>query len=66
MFEGLNAIPWAELSHAYGSVEEVPVWLRQLTSDDEQVRQRAMGRLGGSLETLRSHMSWRIFLHSAL
>jgi aminoglycoside 2''-phosphotransferase len=50
MFEGLNAIPWAELSHAYGSAEEVPVWLRQLTSDDEQIRQRAMGRLGGSLE----------------
>jgi aminoglycoside 2''-phosphotransferase len=50
MFEGLNAIPWAELQHAYGSAEEVPVWLRQLASDDEQVRQRAMGRLGGSLE----------------
>ncbi|GEM_PF-1714089 len=50
MFAGLNALPWADLPHAYGSGEEVPVWLRQLTSDDEQVRQRAMGRLGGSLE----------------
>lgn len=49
MFEGLHAIPWAELPHAYGSPEEVPVWLRQLTSDDEQVRQRAMDRLGASL-----------------
>jgi hypothetical protein len=49
MFEGLNAIPWAELSQAYGSAEEVPVWLRQLTSDDEQVRQQAMGKLGSSI-----------------
>lgn len=49
MFEELNAIPWAELSHAYGSAEEVPVWLRQLTSDDEQVRQQAMGKLGSSI-----------------
>ncbi len=49
MFEGLNAIPWADLPHAYGSGEEVPVWLRQLTSDDEQVRQRAMGKLGSSI-----------------
>jgi aminoglycoside 2''-phosphotransferase len=49
MFEGLNAIPWAELSHAYGSAEEVPVWLRQLTSDDEQVRHRAMDKLRSSI-----------------
>ncbi len=49
LFEGLNAIPWAELLHAYGSGEEVPVWLRQLASDDEQVRHRAMGMLGSSI-----------------
>ncbi len=27
MFEGLNAIPWADLKHAYGSAEDVPEML---------------------------------------
>jgi aminoglycoside 2''-phosphotransferase len=49
MFEGLNAIPWGELTHAYGSAEEVPVWLRQLTSADAKVRQKAMYELVGSI-----------------
>ena len=32
MFEGLNAVPWADLKHAYGSAEDVPVMLDALLS----------------------------------
>lgn len=54
MFEGLNAIPWHDLRHAYGSAEEVPMWLRQLASDDEQVRHQANNDLFGSI----CHQGW--------
>jgi aminoglycoside 2''-phosphotransferase len=49
VFEGLNEIPWVKLTHAYGSAEEVPMWLRQLASDDEQVRHQAKNHLFGSI-----------------
>jgi hypothetical protein len=51
MFEGLNTIPWAELTHAYGSAEEVPMWLRQLMSHDAKVRKEAMNHLGARSAT---------------
>jgi hypothetical protein len=54
MFEGLNAIPWAELTHAYGSAEEVPMWLRQLRSPDAEVRRHARNHLWGSI----CHQNW--------
>jgi len=54
MFEGLNDIPWAELTHAYGSAEEVPMWLRQLRSPLERVREEALSNLWGSL----CHQNW--------
>jgi hypothetical protein len=50
MLEGLSAIPWAELDHAYGSAEEVPLWLRQLAAEDAGVRDRAMRQLENCLE----------------
>ncbi len=54
MFDGLNAIPWYDLKHAYGSAEEVPMWLRQLTSSDEHIRKQAMNHLAGSI----CHQGW--------
>jgi len=54
MFDGLNAIPWYDLKHAYGSAEEVPMWLRQLASEDEQLRQHALYFLSGSI----CHQGW--------
>jgi aminoglycoside 2''-phosphotransferase len=54
MFEGLNAIPWAELTHAYGSAEEVPMWLRQLRSLDAEIRRHALNHLWGSI----CHQNW--------
>jgi hypothetical protein len=54
MFDGLNALPWYDLKHAYGSAEEVPMWLRQLASHDECIRQQAISHLNGSI----CHQGW--------
>jgi len=54
IFEGLNEIPWADLTRAYGSAEEVPMWLRQLTSADSKVRHIALNHLWGSI----CHQNW--------
>lgn len=54
LFPGLNGIPWYDLKHAYGSAEEVPMWLRQLASRDEHVRKPALNHLWGSL----CHQGW--------
>ncbi|MGW4651992.1 HEAT repeat domain-containing protein [Kitasatospora sp. NPDC004289] len=40
-FEGLHAIDWPSLGHAYGSAEEVPLWLEQMASPDRDVREAA-------------------------
>lgn len=49
MLDELTLIPWYELDHAYGSAEEIPIWIRQLTSPDEQVRTRALGLLENAI-----------------
>jgi aminoglycoside phosphotransferase (APT) family kinase protein len=54
MFEGLNEIPWADLRHAYGPADEVPMWLRQLVSSDATKRQSAISHLNGSI----CHQGW--------
>jgi HEAT repeat protein len=41
VLEGLEAVNWAALGHAYGSAEDVPEWLRALRSPDPEVRQWA-------------------------
>ena len=45
MLEHLSTINWSELSHAYGSAEDVPQLLLGLASPDEQIRQAALGTL---------------------
>ena len=45
MLEQLASINWSDLSHAYGSAEDVPQLLRDLTSPDEQLCSRALGTL---------------------
>lgn len=45
MLEQLLFINWSDLSHAYGSAEDVPQLLRDLTSPDEQLRRRSRGTL---------------------
>ncbi|SEF91181.1 HEAT repeat-containing protein [Thermomonospora echinospora] len=46
---GLDAIDWAELTHAYGSAEDVPGQLRALRSPDEEARRTAFGKLYGNI-----------------
>lgn len=49
MFEGLDAIDWASLSHAYGSASDVPDLLRLLLSEDQQIREDALIELFGNI-----------------
>ncbi|MFF3748894.1 hypothetical protein ACFYYH_00305 [Streptomyces sp. NPDC002018] len=49
VFAGLDAQPWAELEHAYGSAEDVPGLLRALASEDEEEAAEALGELYGSI-----------------
>jgi hypothetical protein len=45
MFEHLDAIDWATLSHAYGSAEDVPALIRNLSARDPDTRDRALSDL---------------------
>jgi hypothetical protein len=45
MLEGLDAIDWAALEHAYGSAEDVPAVIRGLLSDNVTVRENAQEML---------------------
>jgi hypothetical protein len=45
VLEGLEAVDWAALGHAYGSAEDVPWLLRQVRSTDPKVRRDALDEL---------------------
>ncbi|MGW6597610.1 hypothetical protein [Streptomyces sp. NPDC055036] len=45
VFADLDAQPWAELEHAYGSAEDVPAALRALAGADEEAAGEALGEL---------------------
>ena len=45
MLEGLDAVDWQALTHAYGPATDVPDTIRALLSDDEDVREEAMDNL---------------------
>jgi HEAT repeat protein len=45
MLEGLDAVNWAALGHAYGSAEDVPWLLRQVRSADARIREDALHEL---------------------
>ena len=40
---------WPELTHAYGSAEDVPALLAQLNAPDKQTREAALGELFGNI-----------------
>ena len=48
-FDGLEDLPWAEWSHAYGAAHDIPGLLRSLASRDEDRRIGALDALGGAL-----------------
>jgi hypothetical protein len=45
LIQGLDSIPWADLSHAIGPADDVPERLRALVSNDEDRRREALYRL---------------------
>jgi hypothetical protein len=45
VLEGLGAVDWATLRHAYGPAEDLPGLLRRLRSADRKVRKRALSAL---------------------
>jgi aminoglycoside phosphotransferase (APT) family kinase protein len=45
LFDDLNRIPWANLNHAYGTAEGIPVWIRQLLASEKSIRLYATHRL---------------------
>lgn len=47
--EGIDEVPWHELSHAYGPAIDVPRCLRALASSDAGVRDQALWELEGSI-----------------
>ena len=49
MLEDLDSIDWASLQHAYGNASDVPVLLRSLLSEEEQVRDNAIYELFGNI-----------------
>jgi hypothetical protein len=49
LFDGLDAVPWARLKHAYGSAGEVPELLRGLVDPDPAERELALDAMYGSV-----------------
>ncbi len=49
MLEGLGEIDWHALGHAYGRADNIPIALRNLTSEDATVRHQAEEELSGTL-----------------
>ncbi|QXE34060.1 hypothetical protein KQY30_06900 [Streptomyces sp. GMY02] len=49
VFADLDAQPWADLQHAYGSAADVPGLLRGLASEDEEEGSAALDELYGSI-----------------
>jgi len=47
VLKGLDAVPWANLSHAYGSASDVPDLLRKLLDPDPKVRSETLWTLHG-------------------
>ena len=47
--DGLDAVEWGELTHAYGSARDVPLDLRRLASSVPAVRDAALWELQGSI-----------------
>jgi HEAT repeat protein len=49
VLEGLDAVDWAALEHAYGSAADVPELIRSLRSPDATIRKAAMWNLYGNV-----------------
>ncbi|MFI6586029.1 HEAT repeat domain-containing protein [Embleya sp. NPDC050493] len=48
MINDLDGIAWSSMGHAYGPADDVPVWLRAMTSPDAEIRSRALDDFYGA------------------
>src|SRR5688500_11616185 len=49
MLDGLDKVPWASLTHAYGSAADVPDMIRRLRSSDDEERDEALHEAYGNI-----------------
>jgi hypothetical protein len=49
MLEGLDKIDWKKLEHAYGEASDVPQFIRNLASEDSDLRDQALYELYGNI-----------------
>jgi len=49
IFDGLDAIDWANLNHAYGSARNTPQELRNLMSPEAEIRDHALQQFAMSV-----------------
>jgi hypothetical protein len=49
MLQDLDAVPWADLEHAYGSAADVPALLRKLLDPDPKMRTQVLWTLCGNV-----------------
>src|SRR5262249_42376794 len=49
VLQGLGAVPWADLEHAYGPATDVPALLRKLLDADPKVRSEVLWTLYGNV-----------------
>ncbi|MFD3521180.1 hypothetical protein [Streptomyces sp. NPDC058653] len=49
IFADLDALPWADLEHAYGGADDVPDQLRALAGDDAEAAEEALYELYGNI-----------------
>lgn len=49
MFEHLDEVDWASMNHAYGSAADVPELIRNIASDDDEVREEAFYAAYGNI-----------------
>ncbi|MPY32270.1 HEAT repeat domain-containing protein [Streptomyces adustus] len=42
MINELDSVDWSSMSHAYGPADDVPVWLRDMTSGGPELRDKAL------------------------
>ena len=54
MLEGLDKIDWSQLHHAYGEASDVPIFIRQLLSNDKIVVDKAIYELFGNIHHQRT------------
>ena len=49
MLDGIDKVNWSQLTHAYGSAEDVPELIRALADPDKEVRESALWNLYGNI-----------------